>query len=620
MKFYDQEQRRYQQNGCESCNHICDNFVHSSYGPSGAFKMIQTPGGRLTITTSIQRIFLALQNRQQEKQDFDFHPVAQILMKSAQAHSQIHVGDNCGSFIMLATSFLNEIIKSQQASDYSAQLVCESITFIENEVIKNHLNNLLHKISQAVKGQSGDTLLLSYVIQTQLVSNVNKKISKCLSDLLLTFILNKHGSTTVDIKKNLIDLMHFYDECVVTASGAAVQSSQLVKGLLLENTKALSFMPSEIWSPTLFVMTFSSSEDYEEETEQDVTLTFDVSKMGGMNKIKELNVNQMISFVQLLNYYKIRLVIVKGGRFDPELLRIMSQSRILCVQNISENEMDLLCKECKVEPMVIKIVNSVIDGIVTQLHLTVPDVIDSHHLTVIKNVKEVPIGVGRSIIHITPEDSSFHSILLRGPIDDISNEYRNLLKRVVVNLNYQVCEELGRNMNVDFELSYLPGAGAIEATLSSLFDKLSRDVENSHVTNFVLQALSNSYRSLCMQLISNNIGSNQPKRAILEQFRELCHVQVTSLTAGHVSLKDAPTLSENDFTFQSAIIDCAECGVLETFSSKYLLLIHVLQTVSQIIRVHCMMPSKKINVVYLLSYHSLCPINPFHLIKVEKSE
>jgi hypothetical protein len=144
MIFHDLVHKQFLEEGVQSCDRLCNEYVASSIGPNGSFKMIQIPGGRLTISASIQKILQAFQKKQQENDKTDFHPIARLVMRSAMAHSKDHVGDSCGIYILFVTNLLITLIRSS-SDDFRVQRICRSLDHFSNTTLPHEIIPILIK-------------------------------------------------------------------------------------------------------------------------------------------------------------------------------------------------------------------------------------------------------------------------------------------------------------------------------------------------------------------------------------------------------------------------------------------------------------------------------------------
>jgi chaperonin GroEL (HSP60 family) len=146
MIFQDHVHKQFLEQGVASCKRLCDEFIRPSLGPNGAFKMIQVPGGRLTISASIQKILHAIQKQQEEQDRLNLHPVARLLMKAAENHSNKYVGDSCGLYIIFTTTLLELLVKSN-GNDFRVQQINRSLsqflhTILPNKIVPHLFENV----------------------------------------------------------------------------------------------------------------------------------------------------------------------------------------------------------------------------------------------------------------------------------------------------------------------------------------------------------------------------------------------------------------------------------------------------------------------------------------------
>jgi hypothetical protein len=106
-------------------------------------------------------------------------------------------------------------------------------------------------------------------------------------------------------------------------------------------------------------------------------------------------------------------------------------------------------------------------------------------------------------------------------------------------------------------------------------------------------AIGKTLQIVCIQIIHSNCLKSQ--RSLLEIFQDLNNKLEFNPLVGYISITHAPlqpNLIEAPKSL-SAFADCKECGVLETLSSKYLLIRNSIEQVKQILRIHGMVASTR---------------------------
>jgi hypothetical protein len=206
-----------------------------------------------------------------------------------------------------------------------------------------------------------------------------------------------------------------------------------VKGILLDNKRASSFMPSGVENTPICAFQFGLSDNEDDEEENDATLSIDLDT-SGMKQFRDRKTAQLRQFVTLLVREKIGAIFLLEAVLDNELIKLLANNNIICIQNVDRTEFDLLCSECNIKSVVLNVITAKMDNEISILHLDVPKSLGSTCKSVVKSIKEIAFGPTRTVIHVVPLSSSYSTLLLRGPIDDIVEEYKSLFKRLAVNL------------------------------------------------------------------------------------------------------------------------------------------------------------------------------------------
>ncbi len=137
----------------------------------------------------------------------------------------------------------------------------------------------------------------------------------------------------------------------------------------------------------------------------------------------------------------------------------------------------------------------------------------------------------------------------------------------------------------------MSGAGATEASVASYIRELITSTESiDPCMTRILLAVADSLDACCMQLIHNGcpVSTNRDKLQIYQRISQNVPHH------GFVSVVHAPNpLQVNVLDGLSCIGNSMQSGIFETLSSKYQLLMHGIETVKQLLRIHGMVAVKK---------------------------
>ena len=310
---FQQKGKDAQKNNITAAKLVAD-LVKSSLGPRGLDKMLVDPIGDVTITNDGATILKEIDVQ---------HPAAKMMVEISKTVDN-EVGDGTTSSVVIAGSLLE---KAEQLLDKD---VHSSVIVDGYQAAAEKALELLSQIAKQITPDDRASLLkiAKTSMQSKLISEDSEPISKIVVDAILKISTKKAEKYTVDLDNIKVE----------KKSGASIQDTALIKGIVLDKEIVHSGMPTKIEKAKIALIN-TALEVEKTEISAEIRIT-DPSQIQ-MFLDEE---NRMIkTMVEKIHEAGANVVICQKG-IDDIAQHYLAKHGILAVRRVKESDMTKLAK------------------------------------------------------------------------------------------------------------------------------------------------------------------------------------------------------------------------------------------------------------------------------------
>lgn len=310
---FQQKGKDAQKNNITAAKLVAD-LVKSSLGPRGLDKMLVDPIGDVTITNDGATILKEIDVQ---------HPAAKMMVEISKTVDN-EVGDGTTSSVIIAGSLLE---KAEQLLDKD---VHSSVIVDGYQAAAEKALELLSQIAKQITPDDRASLLkiAKTSMQSKLISEDSEPISKIVVDAVLKISTKKAEKYTVDLDNIKVE----------KKSGASIQDTALIKGIVLDKEIVHSGMPTKIEKAKIALIN-TALEVEKTEISAEIRIT-DPSQIQ-MFLDEE---NRMIkTMVEKIHEAGANVVICQKG-IDDIAQHYLAKHGILAVRRVKESDMTKLAK------------------------------------------------------------------------------------------------------------------------------------------------------------------------------------------------------------------------------------------------------------------------------------
>ena len=310
---FQQKGKDAQKNNITAAKLVAD-LVKSSLGPRGLDKMLVDPLGDVTITNDGATILKEIDVQ---------HPAAKMMVEISKTVDN-EVGDGTTSSVVIAGSLLE---KAEQLLDKD---VHSSVIVDGYQAAAEKALELLSQIAKQITPDDRASLLkiAKTSMQSKLISEDSEPISKIVVDAILKISTKKAEKYTVDLDNIKVE----------KKSGASIQDTALIKGIVLDKEIVHSGMPTKIEKAKIALINTALEV---EKTEMSAEIRINDPSQIQMFLDEE---NRMLkTMVEKIHEAGANVVICQKG-IDDIAQHYLAKHGILAVRRVKESDMTKLAK------------------------------------------------------------------------------------------------------------------------------------------------------------------------------------------------------------------------------------------------------------------------------------
>ncbi|EGQ43594.1 MAG: thermosome subunit [Candidatus Nanosalina sp. J07AB43] len=371
-----------QQNNIEACKTV-SSAVRTTLGPKGMDKMMVDSVGDIVVTNDGVTIL--------EEMDLD-HPAAQMMVEVAQTQEE-EVGDGTTTAVVLA----GELLKN--AEDLLDQDIHPTVITKGYRLSREKCTDILEQISLDADLNDEDTL--RKVAMTAMTGKSAETARDYLADIAVEAV-----SSVADESSDRI----FVDEDSIKLEkkkGSSVEDTDLVQGVILDEEKVHSGMPSEVEDARIALID-SAIEVKETSTDAEIN----ISDPAQMQNFVEQEEEQLKDMVDAIDEAGANVVLCQKG-IDDIAQHYLAKKGIFAIRRVSSGDLD-------------KLSNATGGNIITSI-----DEIEESDLGNAGSVEHKHVGGdAMTFVQDCPEAESV-SILIRGGTDHVVDEIERAMEDAI---------------------------------------------------------------------------------------------------------------------------------------------------------------------------------------------
>lgn len=302
-----------QKNNITAAKLVAD-LVRTSLGPRGLDKMLVDSIGDVTITNDGATILKEIDVQ---------HPAAKMMVEIAKTIDN-EVGDGTTSSVVFAGALL-EKAEELLAKDVHALVIIDGYESAHDKVLE-----LLSQLAKKIDPTDEESLLkiATTSMQSKLISEDSSILSKLVVDAVLR-VAEKKG------EKYVVDLDNIKVE---KKTGGSIQSTELVKGIVLDKEVVHSGMPTKIEGAKIALLN-AALEVEKTEMSAEIRITDPTQ----MQMFLEEENRMLKSMVDKLQRIGVNVLICQKG-IDDIAQHYLAKYGILSVRRVKESDMTKLGK------------------------------------------------------------------------------------------------------------------------------------------------------------------------------------------------------------------------------------------------------------------------------------
>ena len=289
-------------------------LVKSSLGPRGLDKMLVDSLGDVTITNDGATILKEIDAQ---------HPAAKMMVEISKT-IDTEVGDGTTSSVIFGGTLLAKA-EELLSKDVHSSVIIEGYQAASEKALE-----ILDEISKKVTADDKDTLIniATTSMQSKLISEDSDTLSKIVVDAILKITNTKDGESTVDLDNIKIE----------KKAGGSIQSTALIKGIVLDKEIVHSGMPTKIEGAKIALINAALEV---EKTEMSAEIR--INDPTQMQMFLEEENRMLKTMVEKLHTIGSNVVICQKG-IDDMAQHFLAKHGILSVRRVKESDMTKLAK------------------------------------------------------------------------------------------------------------------------------------------------------------------------------------------------------------------------------------------------------------------------------------
>ena len=289
-------------------------LVKSSLGPRGLDKMLVDSLGDVTITNDGATILKEIDAQ---------HPAAKMMVEISKT-IDTEVGDGTTSSVIFGGTLLAKA-EELLSKDVHSSVIIEGYQAASEKALE-----ILDEISKKVTADDKDTLIniATTSMQSKLISEDSDTLSKIVVDAILKITNTKDGESTVDLDNIKIE----------KKAGGSIQSTALIKGIVLDKEIVHSGMPTKIEGAKIALINAALEV---EKTEMSAEIR--INDPTQMQMFLEEENRMLKAMVDKLHSIGSNVVICQKG-IDDMAQHFLAKNGILAVRRVKESDMTKLAK------------------------------------------------------------------------------------------------------------------------------------------------------------------------------------------------------------------------------------------------------------------------------------
>ena len=302
-----------QENNITAAKLVAD-LVRTSLGPRGLDKMLVDSLGDVTITNDGATILKEIDVQ---------HPAAKMMVEISKTIDN-EVGDGTTSSVVFAGALLtkaNELLKK----DVHSSVIVEGYQAASEKTLE-----ILAEISKKIKPDDKESLqkISTTSMQSKLISEDSDKLTPLVVDAILSIATKKGDDYVADLDNLKVE----------KKSGASIQDTQLIKGIVLDKEIVHSGMPTKIEKASIALLN-TALEIEKTEMSSEIRITDPTQ----MQMFLEEENRMLKTMVDKLHDVGATVVICQKG-IDDIAQHYLSKNGILAVRRVKESDMTKLAK------------------------------------------------------------------------------------------------------------------------------------------------------------------------------------------------------------------------------------------------------------------------------------
>ena len=308
-----QKGRDAQHNNIQAAKLVAD-LVKSSLGPRGLDKMLVDSLGDVTITNDGATILKEIEVQ---------HPAAKMMVEIAKTLDN-EVGDGTTSSVVFAGALLSK------AEDLLKKDVHSSVIVEGYQAASEKTLEILSEIAKKIQPDDRESLLniAKTSMESKLVSDESDSLSKIVVDAILKIAIKKDEKYTVDLDNIKVE----------KKTGASIQDTHLIKGIVLDKEVVHSGMPTKIEKAKIALVN-AAIEVEKTETSAEIR----ISDPTQMQMFLEEENRMLKTMVDKIHDVGAKVLFCQKG-IDDIAQHYLAKHGILAVRRVKESDMTKLAK------------------------------------------------------------------------------------------------------------------------------------------------------------------------------------------------------------------------------------------------------------------------------------
>ena len=540
---------------------LLEKTIRPSFGPRGIDVAVKTQAGSILLTNSGHLILNSL---------LMSHPVCRLVSQQVERHIGL-TGDGSKEMVIVLSQFLERIHQHVFSSaKVNATLKLSGLS----QACAYIVSNRMPKLSEILEGycqyqtipNENIPRFIRCILRTAIDGKAQGEASNILIDRTVDLILAKQNQEQKSLLKYINTLIdQFKDVCIIT-SGTSIVNTTIIDGFVIKQTSPGYVDSSKLGKPIKFIVIRDIFNAH--------SVEFGTTKLNcshsHFSSFFESRMTILHKIVDILESNRITVILFNNGL--PEHTRIYFERQFLIIQHVHDEDIERISKFFKIFP------------IETMGEVFSTDF--SWHAGELSAVDQITIG-RECYVRLCPSkhyENEYAScqLILCSPHHSITQQYYSIILDMLKVIKMCCYHTYGSEEGDSCSMKYLPSATCVEIIAAQYFATEAHN-EPDMPLRTVCKSLSDAFLEIPKLIYKN---SNRINGRFVDTQRLLEDV-------GREGEKDCCSSFGIDGE-TGDIIDPNKEGIIEPFSSKMLLVSHVLQTAQQILRIDSVLPARRI--------------------------